>query len=185
MDTIKKSLPEYAKDLKLNYSSVIENAEGAELTTQQIAAIALACSYATKNAGLIKAIEQQHSDILDEKTIYAAKAAASIMAMNNIYYRAMHLMSDKEYLTMPAKLRMNVIGNPGIDKVDFELMSLAISAINGCGMCIDSHASTLIKSGLEKSAIQYTIRISAVINGIAQVLEIENGQTQITESDNH
>ena len=61
------------------------------------------------------------------------------MAMNNVYYRFVHLASNPEYGTMPAKLRMNVIGTPGIDKDDFELFSLAVSAMNGCGMCIDSH----------------------------------------------
>ena len=65
---------------------------------------------------------------------------------------------------MPAKLRMNVIANPGIAKVDFELFSLAVSAINGCGMCMDAHAAELQKAGLSKIAIQSTVRIAAVIN---------------------
>ena len=94
------------------------------------------------------------------------------MAMNNIYYRFTHLVSDKDYLKMPAKLRMNIIGNPGVDKIDFELYSLAVSAINGCGLCIDSHVKQLINSNIDKSTIAHTIRISSVINATAQVLFI-------------
>ncbi len=63
------------------------------------------------------------------------------MAMNNVYYRFTHLAGNQEYRNMPAKLRMNVIGATGIDKIDFELFSLAVSAINGCGMCIDAHVA--------------------------------------------
>ena len=73
----------------------------------------------------------------------AARAAASIMAMNNIYYRFTHLASAPDYKTLPARLRMNVIGKPGVDKADFELWCLAVSAINGCGVCIDSHEKIL------------------------------------------
>lgn len=75
---------------------------------------------------------------------------------------------------LPANLRMNIIANPGIDKKDFELYSLAVSAINGCGLCIDAHANTLIKAGLSKHSIQHVIRIAAVLNGLAQVSIIEN-----------
>ena len=94
------------------------------------------------------------------------------MGMNNVYYRFVHLVSDKEYSKLPAKLRMNVIGNPGIDKVDFELYSLAISAINGCGMCIDAHVHEIEKAGIEIIGIQSSIRIAAVINATAQSITI-------------
>ena len=95
-----------------------------------------------------------------------------IMAMNNIYYRFIHLASDKSYTSMPAKLRMNVIANPGIDKSNFELNCLAVSAINGCGMCMDAHAHELNKAGISKLAIQSTVRIAAVVNAVAQAMEI-------------
>ena len=71
------------------------------------------------------------------------------MGMNNIYYRFLHLVEDGEYQTMPARLRMNVIGNPGIDKLDFELISLAVSAVNGCGLCVTSHEQKLREEGVE------------------------------------
>jgi len=93
--------------------------------------------------------------------------------MNNIYYRSLHLMSDQEYLSMPAKLRMNVIGRPGVEKADFELYSLAVSAVNGCGMCLDAHEKELRKHGLGREAVQSALRIASVIHAVAVTLESE------------
>lgn len=167
----KNSIPDYAKDLKLNVNSILNESPMTQLTAAQIAGIALASAYATKNKQLINAIK--NDDILDSTNIQAAKSAASIMGMNNIYYRFLHLVNDSEYQQMPANLRMTIIGNPGIEKTDFEMYALAVSAINGCGMCMESHAKILNKSGVSKSDIQHVIRISAVINGLAQVSSIE------------
>lgn len=93
------------------------------------------------------------------------------MGMNNIYYRFLHLVEDAEYQSMPARLRMNVIGNPGIDKLDFELLSLAVSAVNGCGLCIISHERKLRDHGVTRETIQSAVRIAAVIHAVAGVLE--------------
>ena len=93
------------------------------------------------------------------------------MGMNNIYYRFLHLVEDAEYAQMPARLRMNVIGNPGIDKLDFELLSLAVSAINGCGMCVVAHEQQLRKHEVSREAIQSAVRIAATIHAVAGVLE--------------
>ena len=94
------------------------------------------------------------------------------MAMNNIYYRFVHLSEDKEYSQMQAGLRMRSIIEHGIDKIDFEIFSLAVSVINGCGMCIDAHSNQLIKHGLSKTQIQMTAKIASVINAAAQILLI-------------
>lgn len=167
----KDTIPDYAKDLKLNVGTILNESPMTQLSTAQIAGIALASAYATKNKQLISAIK--NNDVLDNAHIQAAKAAASIMGMNNIYYRFLHLVNDPEYQQMPANLRMTVIGNPGIAKTDFEMYALAVSAINGCGMCMESHAKTLNKSGISKADVQHVIRIAAVINGLAQVSVIE------------
>jgi alkyl hydroperoxide reductase subunit D len=95
------------------------------------------------------------------------------MAMNNIYYRFTHLASDPDYATMPARLRMNVIANPGVEKADFELWSLAVSAINGCGKCIDAHDQVLRKAGVSREAVQQAVRIAAVIHAVAATLDGE------------
>lgn len=163
---------DYAKDIKLNLSSVLKTDPESALKENQIFGIALACAYATKNSDLVEFVLEKSQEQISEAEINAAKASASIMAMNNIYYRFAHLVSDKEYLKMPAKLRMNFIGNPGIDKVDFELYSLAVSAINGCGLCIDSHVKQLVNSKVDKSTIAHSIRVASVINATAQTLFI-------------
>lgn len=168
---LRNQLPEYAKDIKLNLSSIITPDGAPDLTQKQIYAIALASAYATKNLILITAISKEASQHLMENEMTAAKSAATIMAMNNIYYRFIHLVSDKSFGSLSAKLRMNVMGNPGIDKVDFELSCLAISAINGCGMCIDAHTHELSKAGVSKLAIQSAVRIASVLNATAMAVE--------------
>ncbi|MCW8870501.1 MAG: carboxymuconolactone decarboxylase family protein [Proteobacteria bacterium] len=171
---LKSALPDFAKDIKLNLSSVLTEEGSAGLTASQIAMIALGSAYATKDTVVIKNIADEISDVLSGEDVEAVKAATTIMAMNNIYYRFTHLCSDNSYVTMPAKLRMNVMARPGIEKVDFELISLAVSAIEGCGMCIDSHVSVIAKNGISKEGIQSSIRIAATINAVAQALAIKS-----------
>ncbi|MES2208012.1 MAG: carboxymuconolactone decarboxylase family protein [Pseudomonadota bacterium] len=170
---IKSQLGDYAKDIKLNLSNVLSEEGAPDLNQKQIFSIALASAYTTKHKELINALIEESAASLTAEDLHAAKAAATIMAMNNVYYRFTHLVSDKEFSRLPAKLRMNVIGNPGIAKVDFELMSLAVSAINGCGMCMDAHVHEVIKGGASKLGIQSAIRIASVIHATAQALQIE------------
>lgn len=164
IDNLKKNIPDYAKDIKLNLSTLVNEET---LTDQQKWGCFLACALNTKNDVVIKAVEADALDHLSEEAFNAAKSAASVMAMNNIYYRFAHIATNKQYQTLPAKLRMNVIANPGVDKVDFELWSLAVSALNGCGMCIDAHESMLVKEGLSTEKIQTAVRIAAVVNAVA------------------
>lgn len=169
---IRQSLGEYAKDIKINLGNVLDE-EGSEgLNDKQIAGIAISCAYATKNEELIKALVNEYKGTFTEAELEAIKGATTIMAMNNIYYRFVHLSSDKEFGKMPAGLRMNIIGNPGIEKVDFELYSLAVSAINGCGMCMDAHVGVVTKAGVSKQGVQSTIKIASVIHATAQALTI-------------
>ena len=171
--TIRQQLPDYAKDTKLNLGKYVGGDDVEGLTLNQAYSIALASAYATKHADVIAAVAGQVSDTLSEAEVTAAKAAATIMGMNNVYYRFVHLASDNEYGKLPAGLRMNIIGNPGVEKVDFELMSLAVSAINGCGMCIDAHIHEVTKAGITKQGVQSTVRIASVLNAAAQALVIE------------
>jgi alkyl hydroperoxide reductase subunit D len=172
IEHLKNRLLESAKDIRLNLSTILTEEGSPDLTKNQIAGVALATAYATKNSIIIESILSEVSNYLTEDEVNAAKSATTIMAMNNIYYRFIHLVADKSFSTMPAKLRMNVIANPGIDKINFELNCLAVSAINGCGMCIDAHAYELTKSSVSKLAIQSTVRIAAVLNAAAMGVEI-------------
>jgi alkyl hydroperoxide reductase subunit D len=131
----------------------------------------LASAYATKHTDLIKAAEVISASA-GEKTVEAAKIASTIMAMNNVYYRFVHLNEDEEMSKLPARLRMNGMMNPGVEKVDFELMSIAVSAINGCGMCMKSHREVLQKHGVPNESIQHAVRIAAVTAATAQGLTI-------------
>lgn len=168
MELLKDRLGDYAKDVKLNISNVLSVDGAPELSQNQIYGIALASAYSTRNAAVVDAVLAEVSAVLSAEEMQAAKSAATIMAMNNVYYRFVHLVADQEFSKMSAKLRMNVIGNPGIAKVDFELYSLAVSAINGCGMCMEAHVHEAIKAGLSRIAVQSVIRIAAVVNALAQ-----------------
>ena len=170
LDKIISNVPDYAKDTKINIKNVL-NAENAPLNEKQIASTALACAIALKHQNLIDAFKEKAEQVLDDNELQAAHAAAVIMGMNNIYYRFAHLASNQEYLDMPAGLRMNVIANHGIEKTDFELYSLAVSALNGCGMCIDSHEKILKDHGVSKEQIQHAVKIAAVINALSYVAE--------------
>jgi alkyl hydroperoxide reductase subunit D len=170
---MRQRIPEYAKDLKLNLSSVLTPEGAPGLTLNQIYGAALASAIAARHAGFARAIEAEAAGKADEATIAGAKAAAAIMGMNNVYYRFTHLVEDKEYASMPAKLRMTVIGKPGIPKQDFELYCLAVSAINACGTCITAHDHELRNHGVGREAIQSAVRIASVIHAVAAVLIFE------------
>jgi alkyl hydroperoxide reductase subunit D len=173
IDSIRDQLPDYARDLKLNLGSVLTTQGAPGLSETQIAAVALATAIASRNPQLTRAVESWAETKLDDAHRNAARAAAAIMGMNNIYYRFLHLVEDGEYQTLPARLRMNVIGNPGIDKLDFELLSLAVSAVNGCGMCITSHERKLRDGGVSREMVQSAVRIASVIYAVAGVLEYQ------------
>ena len=172
LGSLKGKMPSYAKDIKLNLSSVLREDPASDLTMKQIGGIALASAYATRHADVINAIYGEFADQLDDADIEAAKAATTIMGMNNVYCRFVHMVSDDDFGKMPAGLRMNVIGNPGVEKVDFELYSLAVSAINGCGMCVDSHVQAIAKTGMSNTGIQHSIKIASVLSAAAQALVI-------------
>ena len=135
--------------------------------------VLLASALACRNSRVIAALEAEAAPRLSKAACKAAKAAAAVMAMNNIYYRFVHLASCPDYGKMRAGLRMNVIANPGVDRADFELWSLAVSAINGCGMCIDPHEQELRKAGIRPEQIQAAVKIAAVVHAAAAVLDGE------------
>ncbi len=177
LELIRESIPDYARDLKLNLGSVLTPAGAPGLNERQIWSVALASAIASRNNVFTRAIEAAAGDVLDPAHLQAARAAAAIMGMNNVYYRFLHLVEDPEYAGLPARLRMNILGNPGIDKLDFELLSLAVSAINACGLCITSHEKKLRAHGITREMIQSAVRIAAVVHAVAGVLEYQSGHS--------
>lgn len=170
LETLKAALPDYAKDLKLNLGTLSNETS---LSDQQKWGTFLACAFAVGEHKTIHAMIGEAMDRITPEAQKAAKAAASIMGMNNVYYRFTHLVHNEVYRTTPAKLRMQVIGAPGIPRPDFELFCVAISAINGCGACMDSHEEELRKAGFTTEQIQASIRIAAVVNAVARTMAAE------------
>ncbi|MFQ5564380.1 MAG: carboxymuconolactone decarboxylase family protein [Parvularculaceae bacterium] len=168
IDSIREQIPDYAKDIRLNLGTL---AGETTLTDQQKYGAFLASALASRNATVIAAIAEEARGKLSPEAFEAAKAAVAIMAMNNVYYRATHLMAATEYRSMPARLRMNVIGDPGVDKTDFELWSLAVSAVNACSKCLDAHEKVVRKAGLSVEQVQAALRIAAVVHAAAAILD--------------
>ena len=172
IDNLKNGLPEFAKDLKLNLSSLTRTTE---LSEQQLWGTFLATAAATRNETVLAEIADEAKDHLSEEAINAAYAAASIMAMNNVAYRAKSWLGD-DYAQVRMGLRMNVIANPGIEKADFELFSLAVSTVNGCEHCTIAHENTLKGEGLTKETIFEAVKVAATITGVAQAIEIDSAR---------
>jgi alkyl hydroperoxide reductase subunit D len=171
LDALKASLPDYAKDLRLNLESVLTEGGAPGLELRQLRAVALASAIGSRHGPLVAALEAVAAESLAPAEIAGVRAAAAMMAMTNVYYRFTHLLSNKEYETMRAGLRMNVMRDPGIDKASYELCALAVSAINGCGACVDSHEKTLREHGVSAQGVQSAARIAAVVHAVAVTLE--------------
>ena len=176
MDALRERIPDYAKDLRLNISTVLTPQGAPGLSEPQLWMTALASAIAARNAELVRDIEAVAAQTLEPVQLEAARAAAAIMGMNNIYYRFLHLVEDDEYAKLPAKLRMNVLGSHGIDKADFELISLAVSAVNGCGKCVASHERKLREHQVGRESVQSAVRIASVIHAVAGVLDYEDAR---------
>ena len=170
LDALRARLPDYAKDLKLNLGSLA--AEPA-LNQQQRAGTFIASALAARNPEVTRALVAEFGPQLGPEALTAAKAAAAIMGMNNIYYRFTHLVGG-EYASLPAKLRMNIMAKPGVEKADFELWSLAVSAINGCGMCMETHERVVVQAGLTREQVQAAVRIAAVVHAVAATIDGED-----------
>ena len=171
LDAIKDRLPDYARDAKLNLN--ILGTPG-ELAPPVAWGVALAAAAAARNPELLAAVREEAAPRhLDEAHARAALAAASLMAMNNVYYRFRHFMGEEAaYQAMPARLRMQGLANHGIAPETFELWCLAVSAINGCEMCVRSHEQVFLAKGGTPQQVHEAVRIAAVIQAVAVSLEL-------------
>ena len=169
LDALKARLPDHLRDLRLNLAIVTG---ASNLSSRQHWGAALASAYAARNPDVIRAIAAAAAPHLDPPARKAAEAAASVMAMNNVYYRFLHHLGEgNAYQALPARLRMQAIGNPGVDHLDFELWCLAVSAINGCGACVASHEQVVRSKAATAPMIQDAVRIAAVVHALAASLD--------------
>ncbi len=170
IDILQSLIPAYAKDLSSNLTNLLGETI---LSDQQKWGSFLSCAHAIGVPAVVRHLEVAAAGIMTPEAMTAAKAAAAIMGLNNVYFRALHLMQNKEYEKMRAGLRMNILTNPGVDKVDFELWSLAVSAVNACGLCMDSHEKVLRNHDVTAVQIQAALRIASTVNAISAVIRAE------------
>jgi lipoyl-dependent peroxiredoxin subunit D len=163
-------IPDWGRDLQLNLDSVLSEPGSPGLIASQIWGIALACSYSVGSELLIDAI--LHEGQCDHATVAASKVAATMMAMNNVYFRGIHLMNDPSLARIPARLSMSASDQPGIATPDYLLMCFGISAIGGCGLCMTSKVAECRKALVSDEAIQSALRIASVINSANRALQI-------------
>lgn len=171
IDSLTSSFPEAAKDIRLNLTAVLQPAK---LTPTQRWGVALASAYAARNAEVVAAIRAaaEIELLADSDAVVAdAQAAAALMAMNNVYYRFRHFM-EGAYDGLPPRLRMNRLAAPSTDKASFELICLAVSAINGCEMCARSHNQAVQHAGLGNEHVHEAVRIAAVVHAAAVTREL-------------
>ena len=166
VENLKAALPEYAKDLKLNLGSITRSAA---LNDEQLWGTLLASAAATRNTQVLGEIGAEAADNLSAEAYHAALAAASIMGMNNVFYRGRGFLEGR-YDDLRAGLRMNVIANPGVDKANFELWSFAVSSINGCSHCVLAHELTLREAGVDREAVLEALKAAAIVVGVAQAI---------------
>ena len=171
MDNLKSRLPDYARDLRLNLSNL---AAETVLDEEKKAGTFIAAAIASRNSEVIREMLTEFGPKLSPQALAAAQAAAAIMGMNNVYYRFTHLVESEDYLRLPAKLRMNAMANPGVAKESFELWSLAVSAVNGCGKCLVAHERVLRQAGVTTEQIQGAVLIAAVVHSVAVTLESQS-----------
>ncbi|TDC73841.1 carboxymuconolactone decarboxylase family protein [Streptomyces hainanensis] len=170
LDDLKAALPGYAKDLRLNLGSVTTTSG---LSPQQLWGTLLACAVAARSARVLRALEPEARAGLTAEAFDAVRAVAATMAMNNVYYRARHQLSDPGYGSLRAGLRMTALADEAVPRADLELWSLAVSAVNGCGQCLDAHEKALREAGLARETIHDALRVAAVVQAVATTLDAE------------
>jgi alkyl hydroperoxide reductase subunit D len=169
LNALREAFPDAAKDIKLNLAAVFE---GGELSPAQRWGTALACAYASRNAALTAALLADARPHLSDDVIEDAKAAAVLMAMNNVFYRFRHFVGKEVYQTKAARLRMNRLVQVKTSKTDMELFCLAVSALNGCETCVKAHEKVVLEAGLSEDQVMDAIRIAAVVHAAALATEL-------------
>jgi alkyl hydroperoxide reductase subunit D len=169
LETLREALPDVAKDIQLNLQSVLQQSS---LSPSQRWGVAVASAAAARNPRLLEAVVADARAEAEPSAIDDALAAAALMAMNNVYYRFRHFIGKPSYSEKPARLRMNRLARPAGSKVDFELFSLAVSAINGCETCVKAHEKVVIDGGLTEDQVNDAVRLAATLNAAAVALEV-------------
>lgn len=165
INQVKEALPEYAKDTKLNLDAVINRST---LDKTEAEACALAAAVATGNGKIVGLLM---GNMEDQNEMQAALTAASLMAMNNVWYPYVEMAGDEQLTGLPAQLRMNAIASHGgTTKARFEAYSLSASIVGKCHFCVKAHYDTLRKEGYSVEQLRDIGRIAAVMTSVCRVL---------------
>jgi alkyl hydroperoxide reductase subunit D len=131
-------------------------------------ACALAAAVATGNGKIVSLLI---GNIEDQTEVNAALTAASLMAMNNVWYPFLEMAEDENLSGLPAQLRMNAItSHGGTTKARFESYSLAASIVGRCHFCVKAHYETLKKEGYSVDNLRDIGRIASVMTSVSRVL---------------
>jgi alkyl hydroperoxide reductase subunit D len=168
LDLLEEGKSRYIADLKLNFKNSFESEL---LSKKEIALLGVALAVNANNA-LLKRFFKDNADAEGATAAEIAEAVgcASLLSANNVFYRFRHFMDKEKYNEIPARIKMNIMGRPVSGKEFFELMSLAVSAVNGCEMCVKAHEKSLIELGSKEERIFESVRLAAVITSASKVI---------------
>ncbi len=168
LNLLEKGESRYVRDLKLNFTSTLTSAH---LTEKECALLGLSTAVNNNNTPLINfyTITAEKNGATAEE-IAEAVGCASLLASNNVFYRFRHFTQKEKYSQIPARIRMQLMMKPVTGKEFFELMSLTISAVNGCEMCVNAHEDSLIKLGTTEERIFDAVRIGSLVTSFGKVI---------------
>ncbi|MBM4362585.1 MAG: carboxymuconolactone decarboxylase family protein [Deltaproteobacteria bacterium] len=170
LEKIRDALPDVARDIRVNLQNVLA---AGTLSLDQVWGVGVASALSTRNHRLSEALVAEARALgVGEPVLEDARAAAVLMAMNNVFYRFRHLVEKPAYEEKPARLRMQRIAQVTSTKADFELFCLAVSAIGNCPSCVRAHEENVLKHGLTEDHVHDSIRVAATVNAAATALEL-------------
>lgn len=158
----------YIKDMKVNLKNVLK---GDQLTKKEAALMALAIATNQNNdplKGYFENLSKEHGASVQE--IGEAVACASLLASNNVFYRFRHFAQKEKYNQLPARIKMNIMMNPVLGKEFFELISLAVSAANGCEQCVRSHEESLMNLDSTEERVFEAVRLTSVVVSLSRII---------------
>jgi alkyl hydroperoxide reductase subunit D len=162
IEALQEGQSRYLKDLRINLKNGLKSKE---INEEEIVLLGIALAANVKNRILMDYFRKQAANLeLESEKLAEAIACASLLSSNNVFYRFRHFVGKEEYQKLPARIKMNIMMKPVVGKEFFELLSLAISAVNGCEMCVNAHEASLIKIGTSEARIFDSIRLASVIN---------------------
>jgi alkyl hydroperoxide reductase subunit D len=167
VDQVKESIPDHSKDIKLNLDAVMNRSGLDEVDAH---ACAFAAAVAAGNGDLAFEISM-NGPLMGTDEREAAKTAAALMGMNNIYYPFVEMTEDPDLKGLPPGLRMNAYAtHGGVSKKKFEMYALAASIVGKCHFCVKNHYDVLKKEGMTVLELQAVGKIAAVINAIGKIV---------------